>query len=89
MDWQCNFLGVHISEELRWATYTRAMMKRSEHRLDNFRRLKRFGTNTMNATNPTNIMSNMTIFIKMNTINNINNTNVMYNSPFYSCMENI
>jgi hypothetical protein len=37
------FLGVHITDKLKWSTHTDSMAKAAQQRLFNLRRLKNFG----------------------------------------------
>jgi hypothetical protein len=37
------FLGVHVTEKLKWSTHTDSMVKKVEQRLFNIGRLKKFG----------------------------------------------
>ena len=37
------FLGVHITDKLKWSTHTDSVVKKAEQRLFNLRRLKKFG----------------------------------------------
>ena len=38
-----NFLGVHITDKLKWSTHTDSVVKKAQQRLFNLRRLKKFG----------------------------------------------
>ena len=36
------FLGVHITNKLKWSTHTDSVVKKAQHRLFNLRRLKKY-----------------------------------------------
>ena len=38
------FLGIHITDKLKWFTHTDSVVKKAQQRLFNLRRLKKFGT---------------------------------------------
>ena len=37
------FLGIHITDKLKWSTHTDSVVKAAQQRLFNLRRLKKFG----------------------------------------------
>jgi hypothetical protein len=37
------FLGVHITDKLKWSTHTDSLMKKAQQHLFNLKRLKKFG----------------------------------------------
>ena len=37
------FLGIHITDKLKWSTHTDSVVKKVQQRLFNLRRLKKFG----------------------------------------------
>jgi hypothetical protein len=45
------FLGVHITDNLKWSTQTDSVMKKARQRLFNLRRLKKFGLTPKTLTN--------------------------------------
>ena len=45
------FLGVHITDKLKWSTHTDSMVKKAQQRLFNHRRLKKFGLSPKTLTN--------------------------------------
>ena len=46
-----NFLDVHITDKLKWATHTDSGVKKAQQRLFNLRRLKKFGLSPKTLTN--------------------------------------
>jgi hypothetical protein len=48
--WEDKFLGVHITDKLKWSTHTDSMVK-AQQRLFNLRRLKKFGLSPNTLTN--------------------------------------
>ena len=47
----CKFLGVHITDKLKWSTYTDSVGKKAQQRIFNLRRLKKFGLSPKTLTN--------------------------------------
>ena len=45
------FLGVHITDKLKWSTHTDTVVKKAQQRLFNLRRLKKFGFSPKTLTN--------------------------------------
>jgi hypothetical protein len=45
------FLGVHITDKLKWSTQTDSVVKKVQQRLFNLRRLKKFGLSPKTLTN--------------------------------------
>ena len=45
------FLGVHITDKLKWSTHTDHLVKKAQQRLFNLRRLKKFGLSPKTLTN--------------------------------------
>jgi hypothetical protein len=45
------FLGLHITNKLKWSTHTDSELKKTQQRLFNFRRLKKFGLTPRTLTN--------------------------------------
>ena len=45
------FLGIHITDKLKWSTHTDNMVKKAQQRLFNLRRLKKFGLSSKTLTN--------------------------------------
>jgi hypothetical protein len=45
------FLGVHITDNLKWSTHTDSMVKKAQQHLFNLRRLKKFGLAPKTLTN--------------------------------------
>ena len=45
------FLGVHITDKLKWSTHTDSVVKKEQQRLFNLRRLKNFGLSPKTLTN--------------------------------------
>ena len=39
----CKFLGVHITDKMKWSTHTDSVVKKAQLRLFNLWRLKKFG----------------------------------------------
>ena len=42
LQWKVRFLGVHITDKLKWSTNTDIVVKKAQQRLFNLRRLKKF-----------------------------------------------
>ena len=45
------FLGLHITDKLKWSTHADSVVKKMQQRLFNLRRLKEFGQSTKTLTN--------------------------------------
>ena len=45
------FLGVHITNKLKWSTHTDSVVKKAQQRLFNLRRLQKFGLSPKTLTN--------------------------------------
>ena len=45
------FLGVHITDKLKWSTHTDSVVKKAQQCLFNFRRLKKLGLSLKSLTN--------------------------------------
>ena len=45
------FLGVHITDQLKWSTHTNSVVKKAQQLLFNLRRLKKFGLSPKTLTN--------------------------------------
>jgi hypothetical protein len=45
------FLGVDITDKLKWSTHTDSVVKKAQQRLFNLRRLKKFGLTPKTLTN--------------------------------------
>ena len=49
--WKVKFLGVHITDKLKWSTHTDSVVKKAQQRLFNLRRLKKFMLSPKTLTN--------------------------------------
>ena len=46
-----NFLGIHMTDKLKWSTHTASVVKKAQQRLFNLRRLRKFGLSLKTLTN--------------------------------------